>query len=138
MRKARGHSECPRRNIHRAPTACRHTVSGTISLPARGTFHLSLTVLVVFSLRRWSSQIPTGFHVSRGTRVFCPRSPTHFVYGAITLYGHPFQSVQLYVRFVTSRGIRNFLRQNPMTPDIQRSRAIYISGLGCSPFARRY
>ena len=30
----------------RAPTDCRHTVSGTISLPARGTFHLSFTVLV--------------------------------------------------------------------------------------------
>src|SRR6476469_10995012 len=30
----------------RAPTACRHTVSGTLSLPSRGTFHLSLTVLV--------------------------------------------------------------------------------------------
>ena len=28
------------------PTACRHTVSGSISLPARGSFHLSLTVLV--------------------------------------------------------------------------------------------
>src|SRR3954451_3462440 len=30
----------------KAPTACRHTVSGTLSLPSRGTFHLSLTVLV--------------------------------------------------------------------------------------------
>jgi hypothetical protein len=55
-------------------TACRHTVSGSISLPSRGAFHLSLTVLVryrsprVFSLGRWSSQIPTGFLVSRGTR----------------------------------------------------------------------
>src|ERR1700679_2969867 len=29
-----------------SPTACRHTVLGTISLPSRGTFHLSLTVLV--------------------------------------------------------------------------------------------
>src|SRR4051812_15588975 len=29
-----------------ALTDCRHTVSGTISLPSRGTFHLSLTVLV--------------------------------------------------------------------------------------------
>src|SRR6202048_1797975 len=29
-----------------APTDRRHTVSGTISLPSRGTFHLSLTVLV--------------------------------------------------------------------------------------------
>ena len=29
-----------------ALTACKPTVSGTISLPSRGTFHLSLTVLV--------------------------------------------------------------------------------------------
>ena len=29
-----------------APTDCRHTVSGTLSLPSRGTFHPSLTVLV--------------------------------------------------------------------------------------------
>src|SRR3954451_7874744 len=29
-----------------ALTACKHTVSGTLSLPSRGTFHLSLTVLV--------------------------------------------------------------------------------------------
>ena len=50
-------------------------VSGTISLPSRGAFHLSLTVLMryrwqeVFSLGRWSSRIPTGFLVSRGTWV---------------------------------------------------------------------
>ena len=29
-----------------APTDCKHTVSGSISLPSRGSFHLSLTVLV--------------------------------------------------------------------------------------------
>ena len=29
-----------------APTDCKRTVSGSISLPSRGTFHLSLTVLV--------------------------------------------------------------------------------------------
>ena len=29
-----------------APTVCRHMVSGTISLPSRGTFHHSLTVLI--------------------------------------------------------------------------------------------
>ena len=56
-----------------ALTVCKHTVSGSISLPSRGSFHLSLTVLyaighqVVFSLGRWSSLLPTGFHVSRGT-----------------------------------------------------------------------
>ena len=42
--------------------------------PHRGSFHLSLTVLVhyrspeVFSLGRWSSLLPTGFPVSRGTQ----------------------------------------------------------------------
>ena len=56
-----------------ASTACKHRVSGSISLPSRGSFHLSLTVLcaighqIVFSLGRWSSLLPTGFHVSRGT-----------------------------------------------------------------------
>ena len=45
---------------HSPPTACRQSVSGSISLPSRGAFHLSLTVLVhyrwpgVFSLRGWS------------------------------------------------------------------------------------
>src|SRR6476660_1131755 len=36
----------PRPKRAKAPTDCRHTVSGTISLPSRGTFHHSLTVLV--------------------------------------------------------------------------------------------
>jgi hypothetical protein len=64
----------PSPGLCRAPTACRHTVSGTISLPSRGAFHLSLTVLVhyrssgVFSLGEWSPQIPTEFHVFRGTQ----------------------------------------------------------------------
>lgn len=31
--------------INRALTSCKHTVSGSISLPFRGAFHLSLTVL---------------------------------------------------------------------------------------------
>ena len=34
------------RNKSQALTDCKRTVSGTISLPSRGTFHLSLTVLV--------------------------------------------------------------------------------------------
>ena len=56
-----------------ALSACKHTVSGSFSLPSRGSFHRSLTVLysighmVVFSLTRWSSLIPTGFLVSRRT-----------------------------------------------------------------------
>ena len=54
-------------------TACRRGVSGSLSLPSRGSFHLSFTVLCsighqrVFSLTGWSPLIPTGFLVSRGT-----------------------------------------------------------------------
>ena len=36
----------PHNKCVKALTACRHTVSGTISLPSRGTFHHSLTVLI--------------------------------------------------------------------------------------------
>ncbi len=56
-----------------APTACRHTVSGTISLRSRGTFHHSLTVLSaighqgIFRLSGWSRQIHTGFLGPRAT-----------------------------------------------------------------------
>ena len=56
-----------------ALTVCKHMVSGSISLPSRGAFHLSFTVLfaighqVVFRLGGWSPLLPTGFHVPRGT-----------------------------------------------------------------------
>jgi hypothetical protein len=98
MQEARRHPAVDRSRPHRAPTVCRHAVSGSISLPSRGTFHLSLTVLVhyrsetVFSLRRWSSQIPTGFLVPRGTWVPNPESHTVFAYRALTVFGWPFQA----------------------------------------------
>ncbi len=50
-----------------------HRVSGSISLPSRGAFHRSFTVLfaighwVVFRLGGWSPRLPTGFLVPRGT-----------------------------------------------------------------------
>jgi hypothetical protein len=55
-------------------TACKYEVSGSLSSPSRGAFHLSLTVLVhyrslkVCSLGGWSPQLPTRFHVPRGTQ----------------------------------------------------------------------
>ncbi len=110
------------------PTTRRHTVSGSISLPFRGTFHLSLTVLVhyrsikVFSLASWSSQIPTEFHVLRCTQVVIRRL-LDFMYRAITLYGGSFQtsSTKLLLSLWTVR--------NPIPKRY---------GLGSFPFARRY
>ena len=43
---SQAHSSKGTLSPQKAPTACKHTVSGTISLPSRGSFHLSLTVLV--------------------------------------------------------------------------------------------
>jgi hypothetical protein len=68
LQQARGQT------LNRPPTACKLTVSCSISLPWRGSFHLSLAVLIaighagVFSLTRWSSLIHTEFHVLHATR----------------------------------------------------------------------
>ena len=59
--------------MYSASTACKHRVSGSLSLPSRGSFHLSFTVLyaighwVVFSLTGWSPHLQSRFHVSRPT-----------------------------------------------------------------------
>ncbi len=84
-----------------ALTACKSTVSGSLSLPSRGPFHLSLTVLCaigscrVFSLGGWSPLLPTGFHVSRRTLVPCPRRPNASRTGlspALAGFPNPFRS----------------------------------------------
>src|SRR3712207_8624103 len=55
--------------MRKALTACRHTVSGTVSLPSRGTFHLSLTVLVRYrspgSIQAWRVVPPDSHRISR-------------------------------------------------------------------------
>ena len=64
----------------------------------------------VFSLGGWSPHIQTGYHVSRPTHR--AHSMCIFVYGAVTLYRAPFQTL-------------------PLTHTL-------IQALGSSPFARRY
>ncbi len=75
-----------------------YVVSGSLSSPSRGAFHLSLTVLVhyrslkVFSLGEWSPQLPTRWLVSRGTQDTSPPSST-VLYGIVTLSDRSFQNV---------------------------------------------
>ena len=62
-----------RRDAHMgAPAACRRTVSGAVSLPSRGAFHLSLTVLVRYrsqeSVQAWRVVPPASHRVSRVRR----------------------------------------------------------------------
>ena len=63
----------------------------------QGSFHLSLTVLVryrssnVFSLGRWTSQLPTELACSVVLRIVTCSAPS-FAYGTVTLYGFSSQS----------------------------------------------
>ena len=111
-----------------ASSACKHTVSGSLSLPSRGAFHLSLTVLysighqVVFSLRRWASLIPTEFLVLDGT----PDTHSSLVVsvtGLLPCFAHvsTYLHLQLKIPYVSP---------NPAH--------ISICGLGSYPFARHY
>jgi hypothetical protein len=112
-----------------ALTDCRHTVSGTVSLPSRGTFHHSLTVLVryrsleVVSLRRWSSQILTEFHGLRHTRERLPGGG-----GGFRLRGsHPLWRPvprPSTTRTHSSRAACSPLRRRPTTPTHQRLHAV--------------
>ena len=72
-------------------------VSGSISFPSRGAFHLSLTVLVHYrspgylALGSGLPRFPAGSScllVLRNTRY----SPHGFGYGVVTLYDRPFQA----------------------------------------------
>ena len=66
LQKARRHTS------KGAPTACRQAVSGTVSLPSRGAFHLSLAVLVRYrsqeSIQGWRVDPPDSHRVSRARR----------------------------------------------------------------------
>ena len=109
-------------------SACKRMVSGSISLPSRGAFHRSLTVLfaighmVVFSLRRWSSRIPSGFLVSR--RTLDTPSPQSDSRTGISPSLSCFSKTVLLLILVPS-GVRYPAH-------------IAICGLGSSDFARHY
>ena len=94
LQKARHHP------THRgALTDCKHTVSGTISLPSRGTFHPSLTVLTTLSVTPSiqayrvvpadSQQIPRARCYSGNTHT---PQPHVFRYRTVTVYGRRFHT----------------------------------------------
>ena len=87
--------------MRKALTACKRPVSGTISLPSRGTFHHSLTVLSTIGHQEVFRQ-PSGlgrFTQDSTSPVLLghhPRhAPTSSAYGGITHYATPSQTIQL-------------------------------------------
>ena len=122
---------------HSPPTACRQTVSGSISLPSPGFFSPfphgtgSLSVAREYlALEGGPSGFPRGFTCPVVLGYAGQRDQCDFVYRAFTFCGGSFQSLQLSPDFVTLRGSPTSAPQ-PRTGFRQ-------SGLGYSPFARRY
>ena len=127
----------------KALTACKRPVSGTISLPSRGTFHHSLTVLctighqVVFRLTKWSWQIHTRFHESRATRVPHPHhtTPVHLHDSHALRSDFPDCSTPSIMRRDPPAEESNMAPQHQTRNGRRLSHA---SGLASSAFARHY
>ena len=87
---------------HSAPTACKSIgfkfyftpLTGVLfNFPSRYLFTIGR--LLVFSLRRWFSQIPAWFHLSGCTWAKNKEANKLVAYETITRLGRPFQTVQL-------------------------------------------
>ncbi len=123
-----------------APTACRRMVSGTISLPLRGTFHLSLTVLVryrsplVFSLAGWSPRIRSGLHVSGPTQVPTEESLEFRLRGFNPLRPRLSIPVRLPARFVTPRPPCGTIML-VLQPPLRNARRLSRNRFGLSPLS---
>src|SRR6478609_2338683 len=108
-----------------APTACRHTVSGTISLRSRGTFHHSLTVLSaighqgIFRLSGWSRQIHTGFLGPRATWVSYKQAVQISATGVLPSTPDLSHVLRLSIRFLTRPTAGRLLKCKPTTPHAQ-------------------
>ncbi len=108
-----------------APTACRHTVSGTISLRSRGTFHHSLTVLSaighqgIFRLNGWSRQIHTGFLGPRATWVSLKRAADVSTTGVLPSTPDLSHVLRLHQRFLTRPTAGRPWKRDPTTPQAQ-------------------
>ena len=127
------HAISPKSLVGQWPlTAGEYVVSGSLSSPLRGAFHLSLTVLVhyrslkVLSLGGWSPQLPTnspGFVVLRYPTRSAPPCSTGLSPAAVAL-SSAFESADSSCICQTLQPPRFLLRRT--------------AGLGSSRFARHY
>ena len=133
LQKARRHSL-----LSTAPTARGRTVSGAVSLPSRGAFHLSLTVLVRYrsreSVQPWRVVPPASDRVSRARPYSGPafRGGRGFAYGALTLCGRPVRAVPLRHPFVTAAGGAWPPDERSHDPACSNAQVLWrCTGLGC-------
>ena len=92
----------------------------------------------VFSLTPWAALIHTGFLVSRATRVPVRGDACISCTGLSPSTVWRSNHVPLYKHFVTPRAVCRLLQPVPL-PHLHNSGSLlHASGLGSSPFARRY
>ena len=135
MQKARGQAVpgCPGQ---RPPTACRHTVSGTISLPSQGCFSPfphgtgSLSVANEYlALPDGPGGFPRDFSCPAVLR-YLPSELESFSSTGLSPSVVPLsRGVRLTIQLLTRRP---YGQTGPTTPESK------LPGLGCSAFARRY
>jgi hypothetical protein len=134
---SKGTPSRPHRNRwNDAPTDCRHTVSGTLSLPSRGTFHPSLTVLVHYrspgSIQPYQVVLADSHGISRAPRYSgtAPRACSMSSTGlSPTTVGHS-HAVRLHHRFLTRRQAGRPDRHVPQPPARNPCRVSHAQGLG--------
>ena len=90
---------------------------------------------IVFSLGGWFLQIPTDFHLFRGTWDYVQESRSVFIYRTFTSYGSLFQAIQLTERFVTLRPLCNLGSTCPATPLIQRLQPLLYQKVWALPLS---
>src|SRR5215471_2642295 len=123
-----------------APTACRHTVSGTISRPLTGalfTFPSRYLFAIghqgVFRLRRWSSRIHTGFLGPRATWDTARKSRGFRLrgYHPLCRWFPPSSAIHAISYFLPDQQLR---LGSPATPVTQRLLALTRNRFGLFPF----
>ena len=119
-----------------APTACRRTVSGTLSLPSRGTFHPSLTVLVHYrspgSIQPYQAVLADSHGISRaprysGTPTTAPSPPPTGLSPSTAGHSH---AIRLDRGFLTVHTIGGLCCRVPQPPRRNPRRVSHATGLG--------
>ena len=114
---------------HNTLNTYKHTISNSLSFPFRGSFHLSLTILIHYqsmgNIQTWRKIPPNSRRITRVLQYSNTHyAPSRFTYQTITISNLPFQTIQL------SLGMRY---RGPYNPHHTTT-----SGLTFSPFAHRY
>jgi len=125
---------------HSALTVCKHSVSGSISLPLRGSFRLSSRYLFTIGRQEYlvlEGGPPRFTHERPSTRYSGdqPRSLIASGYGALTLYGLPFQAGSPNDQICDFARIREDSKVDSYNPETATAPAYHAVAVWTVPFS---